>query len=157
MGQVSVFDDPWYYGRAKAMVLEGASSTELARSFGVSRDVALRLIHRIVNQAGEADLKPKQVKLKQYTPEVRIQAVEAVLGGESKREVVQRFELTSVKTLEPWIRKYREGGPQALYGKHGYVPVPYEDNDAARLRRIQQLEAENAYLKALAAGKWGHL
>lgn len=157
MGKGQLFESAWHFGRAKAMVLQGASSSEIARRFGVSREVALRFIHRILEDPEQARMNPPKRVARQYSPQVRIQAVEAVLGGEPKHEVIERFGIRSVKTLNPWIRKYREGGPQALYNQYAYFPERDEGTDAAKDRRIEQLEAENAYLKALAAGKWSHL
>lgn len=157
MSSPSAFDDPKVYVYARKRVLEGASLRELALEVGVSKTSALRFRQRIkAEMAGEPVKKRKPAK--QYSSRDRIEAVEAYLfQGLSKHEVVERFGLGSVKTLNPWIRKYQAGGPEALKFGHecAHMQLPQRERELAEA--LLAAEAEIAYLKALTAGEWDHL
>lgn len=53
-----------------------------------------------------------------YPPELKLAAVQAFLDeGLTRREVVERFELTSSSTLKKWVIAYRREGACALQKK----------------------------------------
>ena len=76
-----------------------------------------------------------------------------VEGGELKADVMARYGIASLSPLETWCRAYREGGAEALRPKpkgrpKGSSSPPRAMTREQKLeRRIQKLEAENAYLK----------
>ena len=89
-----------------------------------------------------------------YSFETKVAAARAVVDeGMSKAEAMERFGIASTTPLKNWMRAYREGGPEALRPKprgrrKGTTSPPKEMTREQELeRRIQKLEAENAYLK----------
>ena len=98
-----------------------------------------------------------------YDYETKLAAVrDHVEGGASKPDVMRRYGIASPSPLNSWVRKYREGGPEALRPRpkgrpRGSASKPVAMTREQELeRRIRKLEAENAYLKksiALKAAK----
>lgn len=89
-----------------------------------------------------------------YSFEVKVAAARAVAEeGTSVPEAMARFAVASKSSLKQWVRAYREGGPEALRPKprgrpRGSRSAPKETTREQELeRRIERLEAENAYLK----------
>ena len=68
-------------------------------------------------------------------------------------EAMAEFGIASTSPLRKWLKAYREGGPEALRPKpkgrpKGAKAASEETTREQELeRRIQKLEAENAYLK----------
>ena len=95
-----------------------------------------------------------------YSYEAKLAAVEAVVdGGMAKVEAMGSFGIVSTTSLEKWCKAYREGGADALRPKpkgrpSGSKAKPRETTREEELEaRVRYLEAENAYLKKLAALK----
>ncbi len=93
-------------------------------------------------------------KYTKYSFETKVAAARAVVDdGMSKAEAMAKFGIASMTPLKNWMRAYREGGPEALRPKpkgrpRGSGSPPRELTREQELeRRIQKLEAENAYLK----------
>ena len=93
-------------------------------------------------------------KYTKYSFETKVAAARAVVDdGMSKAEAMAKFGIASMTPLKNWMRAYREGGPEALRPKpkgrpRGSASPPKEPTREQELeRRIQKLEAENAYLK----------
>ena len=89
-----------------------------------------------------------------YSYETKVAAARAVVDeGMTKPEAMERFGIASTTPLKDWMKAYREGGPEALRPKpkgrpRGSGSQPRETTREQELeRRIQKLEAENAYLK----------
>lgn len=158
MGKPSAFDDPKVYVYARKRVLEGVSLRELAAEVGVSKTSALRFRKRIRAELAGKPVTKKRPTYRTYTSQERLEVVQAVLSGQmTKAEAVDHFGLTSVKTLNPWIQRYNEGGPDALLDKHECPHVNQPATERALREELAAVKAENAYLKALAARKWNHL
>ena len=94
-----------------------------------------------------------------YTWEQKCAAAREVVDeGRSWADAMARHGIASLSPLKRWCKAYREGGEEALRPKpkgrpKGAAPRPKapmtrEEELEARLRK---LEAENAYLKKLAA------
>ncbi|WP_216402587.1 helix-turn-helix domain-containing protein [Arcanobacterium phocae] len=92
----------------------------------------------------------------QYSFEVKLQVVERFLSGQTKMSIAKELGLSSPKLLEKWVRIYRTKGVDGLRPRpkgrprkdpHGQTP-PVSELDQLK-RRLEYLEAENAYLKAL--------
>ncbi|MGI6536454.1 MAG: helix-turn-helix domain-containing protein [Eggerthellaceae bacterium] len=89
-----------------------------------------------------------------YPFETKVAAVRAVVDeGMTKPEAMAKFGIVSSSSLKKWLEAYREGGPEALRPKPKGRP-PKAAAEARPMtreqeleRRIQKLEAENAYLK----------
>lgn len=93
-------------------------------------------------------------KPKRYLWETKAAAAKAVVEDrELKADVMVRYGIASLSSLEKWCKAYREGGEDALKPKpkgrpEGSVSPPRPKTHEEELeRRIRKLEAENAYLK----------
>lgn len=89
-----------------------------------------------------------------YSAETKMAAVKAVADeGMTVPEAMSRFGIASTSPLRKRLRAYREEGPEALEPKpkgrpKGAKAAPGKMTREQELeRRIQKLEAENAYLK----------
>lgn len=89
-----------------------------------------------------------------YSFETKVAAVKAVADeGMTVPEAMVRFGIASTSPLRKWLRDYREGGPEALRPKpkgrpKGTKATPEQMTREQELeRKVQKLEAENAYLK----------
>ena len=86
-----------------------------------------------------------------YSFETKLAAV--VDEGMTKPEAMARFGIASPSPFKKWLRAYREGGPEALRPRpkgrpRGSASPSGEATREQELeRRIEKLEAENAYLK----------
>ena len=93
-------------------------------------------------------------KYTKYSFETKLAAVKAVIeDGMPKVEAMAKLGIASTTPLKNWMKAYREGGPEALRPKpkgrpRGSASPPRELTREQELeRRVQKLEAENAYLK----------
>ena len=93
-------------------------------------------------------------KYTKYSFETKLAAARAVVDeGMPKAEAMAKFGIASMTPLKNWMKAYREGGPDALRPKpkgrpKGSSSPPRKLTREQELeRRIQKLEAENAYLK----------
>ena len=89
-----------------------------------------------------------------YSFETKLASVRAVADeGMTKPEAMAKFGIASPSSFKKWLKAYREEGPEALRPKpkgrpKGARSAPRELTREQELeRRIQKLEAENAYLK----------
>lgn len=98
-------------------------------------------------------------KHSKYTYDQKVAAARAVVDeGATKADAMARFGIASLTPLENWCRLYREGGEEALRPKpkgrpKGVAPGPKPPatREEELESRVRKLEAENAYLKKLAA------
>lgn len=92
-----------------------------------------------------------------YSQELKIAAVRDFLNeGLSKPEIMEKYGILSRTPLERWIKKYREGGPDALAPKprgrrRRRGPLVFESREEELLARIQELELELAIQKRINA------
>lgn len=88
-----------------------------------------------------------------FTFEVKRDAVQRFLAGETRMCITQDLGLASVNVVTSWVRIYRDQGEDGLRPKpKGRRPKtgPRVLSQTEELeQRIRDLEAENAYLKAL--------
>ena len=102
----------------------------------------------------EALLVRKQTR---YSRDLKISAVRDFLeGGLSKPEIMEKYGIVSLTPLENWIRKYREGGPEALAPKpkgrrRKQVPLVYSSREEELQARVQELELELTLQKRINA------
>ena len=111
--------------------------------------------HKALGSEGLLAMGAKQAK---YTYEQKLGAVEAVVvGGASYADAMAAHGIASLAPLQKWCRAYREGGADALRPKpkgrpKGSAAKKKEASCEEELEaRVRKLEAENAYLKKLAA------
>ena len=93
-------------------------------------------------------------KYNKYSFATKVAAARAVVDeGMPKAEAMAKFGIASMTPLKNWVKAYREGGPEALRPKpkgrpKGSASPPKKLTREQELeRRVQKLEAENAYLK----------
>lgn len=88
----------------------------------------------------------------QYSFEIKKEVVDRFIADESKMDLAREFALSSDQLVASWVRAWRAGGDEALRPKPkgrprgSTKPKPVMKEDKLR-RRVEQLEAENAYLK----------
>lgn len=83
-----------------------------------------------------------------YDYETKLAAArDHVEGGMSKPDVMKKYGIASLSPLSSWVRKYREGGPEALRPKPKGRP-PGSPPSVAPKTREQELDEENRRLKA---------
>lgn len=89
-----------------------------------------------------------------YSFETKVAAARAVVHeGMTKADAMERFGIASTTPLKNWMKAYREGGAEALRpkprgrpeGAAGKAGKPTREQELER--RVEMLEAENAYLK----------
>lgn len=122
----------------------------------------VRQWHRTFVAIGLEGLLAMGKKSRSYRWELKVAAAKDVVeGGEPKADVMARYGIASLSPLEKWCRAYREGGADALGPKPKGRPPGSRAKPAPRTReqeleeRVRKLEAENAYLKKLAALRAG--
>ena len=116
---------------------------------------------KIYDAYGESGLEHRS---RHWTYEDKTNAVQRVLGGESYHEVAHSLGMSCTTQITAWHRKYLELGWDGLEldgrgrkRKMGNKPVKpskgkSQTEEIVKLRkRLEYLEAENAYLKKLAA------
>lgn len=94
-----------------------------------------------------------------YDWQTRVAAArDHVEGGMSLIDVMARYEIANVSSLNGWCRKYREGGPEALGPKPkgrprgaGSKPRPEAGREQELMEEIAYLKAEVAYLEKVRA------
>ena len=93
-------------------------------------------------------------KRKTYSFETKVAAARAVADeGATVPEAMARFGIASTGPLRKWLKAYREEGPEALRPKPKGRPKGAKaasgpmTREQELERKVQRLEAENAYLK----------
>ena len=152
--------------------LDRRSFCETARHFNLDRSIVIRWV-KLYQTHGIDSLRRKYSKAV-YTVDFKQAAVLRLLAGESIKALAIELNL-NYSILYQWLKAYNQYGIIGLYPKpKGRIPVStasdkstkptksakiskadkarsVNDEHAELLRRIQYLEAENAYLKKLDA------
>ena len=154
----------WTKEEKLKMVLEYKKSSFTPIVDGCSRATMRKHIitwSKVYELYGENGLKHRS---RHWTFEDKINAVQRVLGGESCHEVAHSLGMSTHTQVMVWHRKYLELGWDGLKldgrgrkRKMGNKPIKpskskSQADEIVELRnRLEYLEAENAYLKKLAA------
>ena len=154
----------WTKEEKLKMVLEYENNGVIPRVAGCSRKTLTRTLvswARVYELYGESGLEHRS---RHWTYEDRVNAVQRVLDGESYYEVAHSLGMLDKGQVMTWYRKYLELGWNGLKldgrgrkRKMGNKPTKpskskSQAEEIAELRkRLEYLEAENAYLKKLAA------
>lgn len=108
----------------------------------------------------------EQRKYRQYTVEFKLEVLQYMQDHQvSLSPTAAHFNIASPTTIMVWQRLYNEGGITALQPKPKGAPLKFKTQDIKALlakqlseltheellRRVEYLEAENAYLKKLEA------
>lgn len=143
--------------RKKAAELfgKGRGFESVAKELSIPRST-VREWQQIWKAFGSEALLPMDGKQARHTCSQKAAAAKAVVGdGMSKSDAMARYGIMSLAPLERWCRACRGGGAEALRPKP--KGRPKGSGAAARPltreqqlgRRVQQLEAEAAYLERL--------
>ena len=139
--------------RAAALFEEGMGYKAVASLLGIPRETVRKWLD-VYRSAGIEVLAMMGKKHTTYSFETKLAAVRAVVDeGMTRPEAMAKFGIASPSSFKKWLKAYREEGPEALKPKpkgrpRGSGPPPKELTREQELeRRIQKLEAENAYLK----------
>ena len=154
----------WTKEEKLKMVLEYKNNCFIPTVKGCSRKTVYENIRKwtkVYNLYGESGLEHRS---RHWTYEDKINAVQRVLGGESYHQVAHSLGMSSHTRVMVWHRKYLELGWDGLKldgrgrkRKMGNKPIkPSKSKSQAEeivelRKRLEYLEAENAYLKKLAA------
>ena len=146
------------------MVLEYKNNGVIPCVTGCSRKAFARTLiswTRVYELYGESGLEHRS---RHWTYEDKVNAVQRVLDGESYHEVAHSLGMSTTSQVMTWHRKYLELGWDGLKldgrgrkRKMGNKPIkPSKSKSQAEeivelRKRLEYLEAENAYLKKLAA------
>ena len=143
--------------RAADLIDAGCGAAFLSSSLALSRAIAEKWVHAYRAVGREVFLSMGS-KHRTYDYGTKLSAVtDFVDGGLSKQDVMARHGILSQTSLERWIRDYRSGGAKALEPKAKGRPRNPEaqprtlSHEQELEARVRKLEAENAYLKKLAA------
>lgn len=147
---------------AMALFESGFGHKATAKRLGLSKST-VRKWHDKYKAVGGGGLLTMGTKHTKYSWETKVAAAKAAVeDGEVKADVMARFGIVSMTSLELWCSKYRSGGADALKPKQkGRPKAPLEGGLRAMTReqeleeRVRMLEAENAYLKKLSALRVG--
>ena len=130
------------YGRASVASLLGIPEETVRKWLDIYRSVGIE---------GLAVMGAKKTF---YSFETKVATVRAVVDeGMTKPEAMAKFGIASPSAFKKWLKAYREGGPEALRPKPKGRPKGSSSPPKAMTReqelerRVQKLEAENAYLK----------
>ena len=139
--------------RAAELYDEGRGRASIAALLGIPEETVREWLDTY-RSAGIEVLAMMGKKHATYPYETKLAAVRAVVDeGMTKPEAMARFGIASASSLKKWLKAYRDGGPEALRPRpkgrpRGTGSAPRELTREQELeRRIQRLEAENAYLK----------
>ena len=154
----------WTKEEKLKMVLEYENNGVIPRVAGCSRKTLTRTLvswARVYELYGESGLEHRS---RHWSYEDKINAVQRVLNGESYYEVAHSLGMLDKGQVMTWYRKYLELGWDGLKldgrgrkRKMGSKPIKpskskSQADEIVELRkRLEYLEAENAYLKKLAA------
>lgn len=145
--------------RAVQMFDEGYGCDSIAGVLGISR-YTVRQWWRKYHSIGVEGVLQVGGPNRSYPYEVKLAAAKAVVDeGVTIVDAMAMFGIKSHSSLQRWCKTYREGGAEALGPKpkgrpKGAKSAPKMLTREQELeRRIQKLEAENAYLKKVAALK----
>jgi transposase-like protein len=136
------------------MFEQGLGYKSVAVRLGCPPEAARKWQYTFRAGGREALLVRKQTS---YSHDLKISAVRDFLeGGLSKPEIMEKYGVLSHTPLENWIRKYREGGPEALAPKpkgrrRKQVPPVYTSREEELQARVQELELELALQKRINA------
>lgn len=140
--------------RSASMVMfeAGYGPEAIGNTFGVSRH-RIRSLYDRWRISGKDALVP-QSKTTRYAFEVKRDVVQRFLAGESKNDLAKEAGLPGPKTIQRWVKAYREQGEDGLRPKRRGRP-PGAKREETELERLQRqnlyLQAEVAYLKKLKA------
>lgn len=133
--------------RAAELLAGGAGWRSLMRELAIPASTAKNWVksYRVVGPEVFLDMGSSH---RSYDYETKLAAArDHVEGGMSKPDVMKKYGIASLSPLSSWVRKYREGGPEALKPKPKGRP-PGQRAASKPKTREQELDEENRRLRA---------
>ncbi|MFZ2354134.1 helix-turn-helix domain-containing protein [Paucilactobacillus nenjiangensis] len=136
----------------------GLGTTTIARKLGISKEGTIKNWARSWNKNGLAGITRKN-KLPNYSPSFKMKVITWLVEHcASYPETADHFEIPNMGTIWQWKHQYDLHGYEGLSDHRKRVPImndkkkltPSEENKNLK-KRLEYLEAENAYLKKLKA------
>ena len=137
---VDLYNEGW--GRASVASLLGVPEETVRKWLEIYRSVGIEVLAILGTKKATDSFETKLAAVRAVTDE-----------GMTKPEAMARFGIASPSSFKRWLKAYREGGPEALRPKPkgrpkgSAAPSKPMTREQELERRIQRLEAENAYLK----------
>lgn len=143
--------------KAIELIGRGCGYGAADRALGLPNDTVRGWLY-IAQAVGIEDFLDGKKRYTSYAFETKLAAARAVVDeGMTKVDAMAAFGIASLSPLKQWCKAYREGGAEALRPKPKGRPRGAKARPRPRTRedeletRVRKLEAENAYLKKLAA------
>ena len=131
---------------------DGVTLKELSEEYGIHLS-NIKFYIALYRKHGESVFTNKN-GLKTYSREFKLRTIKRYLNGnESMRAIAVDLGLTDPGIVRAWVKKYREGGEDAIQvstGRKNYLLHEDRQDKIASdelKERIKYLEAENEYLK----------
>ncbi len=131
---------------------DGVTLRELSEEYGIHSS-NIKFYIALYRKHGEAVF-TNENGLKTYSREFKLKTIKRYLNGnESMRSIAVDLGLTDPGIVRDWVKKYREGGEDAIQvstGRKNYLLHEDRQDKIASdelKERIKYLEAENEYLK----------
>lgn len=143
--------------KAAELIDDGWGWDSISSALALPRDTVKQwvMIYRAVGKGGLLNMGSRK---NAYSYETKLAAARAhVDDGRTLQDVMAAYGIASRAPVQKWCRLYREGGAEALRPKLKGRPPGSRAEQAPKTRereleeRVRKLEAENAYLKKLAA------
>ncbi|WP_185740508.1 helix-turn-helix domain-containing protein [Homoserinimonas aerilata] len=131
------------YERAEELIVAGYGRRAIASELGISAYTARKWVHAY-QRFGVLGLVPVTANTK-YPFELKLAAVQCFLGGDSKPEILDKFQIRSPAALDRWVRTFRATGEESLKRTRGRPPASTAEETVER--KVLRLEMENAALK----------
>ena len=142
--------DDGFRREALRLIKAGAGRQSLARRLAMPRQTAEKWILLYKSGGEEAFMGTRSNG--SYDWETEVAAARGhVDDGMTKAEVMSKYAIMSVATLERWCSEYRKGGAGALEPKPRGRPKGAKNKPKPKPTREQELVEEVAYLKAKVA------
>jgi transposase len=134
---------------AVALFETGYGRAAVATRLGIGDDAVKALHDRWRIRGG--DVVVSNPTKRSFSFEVKRDVVQRFLAGETKVALAQEFAIASPKTIQAWVRAYRDEGEEGLRPKPKGRPRKVPEAPAHEPSELEQLRAENEHLRAQVA------
>ena len=145
---------------------QGVGYRTIAKQFKVMDSTIKTIWYAYENHGIEGIKHPS--KNRKYSAELKLEIINRVFHGESKKRLAAEYNLPGAGTIVSWMKKYEELGYNGLEGKQGRPRgrlnimakeekknTPLTKNEREEYnelkKKLEYLEMENEYLKKLDA------
>lgn len=137
---------------ARMHVEEGVPIFEIARKYEIDKS-ALKYSCALYREWGEKAFKVDN-KRRAYTREMKLEAIkDVIVNKKTYYQKAKELMLTDPKIISDWMKKYKEGGEEAITDTHSREAYKHHDDKILEkehkklLEDLERTKAENEYLK----------